>query len=152
MLRKRDEEDDNIGKGIIKPKINVDRGFDRDDPPLTLDDILNLWDGIEENTGRILIISSNYYEALDKALVRPGRIDINLKMKKVNLGIFREMFVHLYNGFDGYEESMKCFPEYVYTPAEIMNYYTIYKDDPVGFLRVLCCKEEKGVECFECFE
>jgi len=44
------------------------------------DDILNAWDGIIETPGRILIISSNHYEKLDPALVRPGRIDITLEL------------------------------------------------------------------------
>jgi chaperone BCS1 len=46
--------------------------------PITLDDILNLWDGLKETPGRILGISSNHYNKLDPALVRPGRIDITI--------------------------------------------------------------------------
>jgi hypothetical protein len=51
-----------------------------DEEPITLDDILNLWDGIRETPGRIMVISSNHYYDLDPALIRPGRIDITLEM------------------------------------------------------------------------
>ena len=51
---------------------------------ITLDDILNLWDGIRETPGRMLIISSNHYFKLDPALIRPGRIDITLELTKAS--------------------------------------------------------------------
>jgi nucleoside-triphosphatase THEP1 len=35
--------------------------MNKDDEPITLDDLLNLWDGIRETPGRILIISSNTF-------------------------------------------------------------------------------------------
>ncbi len=48
---------------------------------LTLDDFLNLLDGNNETPGRTIIMTSNYPERLDKALVRGGRVDINAKFK-----------------------------------------------------------------------
>jgi chaperone BCS1 len=65
--------------------------------PITLDDILNLWDGLKETPGRILGISSNHYELLDPALVRPGRIDITLKLDNVSHDILRKMHLQYYN-------------------------------------------------------
>jgi ATPase family associated with various cellular activities (AAA) len=38
--------------------------------------LLNLLDGVLENPGRIVIMTSNYPERLDRALIRPGRIDV----------------------------------------------------------------------------
>ncbi len=38
--------------------------------------LLNLLDGVLETPGRMLIMTSNYPKRLDKALIRPGRIDI----------------------------------------------------------------------------
>jgi hypothetical protein len=47
---------------------------------ITLSFLLNLLDGILETPGRILIITTNHPELLDPALIRPGRIDIKLKV------------------------------------------------------------------------
>jgi SpoVK/Ycf46/Vps4 family AAA+-type ATPase len=100
---------------------------------ITLDDILNLWDGIRETPGRILIISSNHYEKLDSALRRPGRIDITLRLDNASRAIIGEMFAHFY-GTATTEESLAEIPSGVYSPAEIVNLYTQYRDDPAGFL------------------
>lgn len=64
--------------------------------PITLDDILNLWDGVRENDGRILIITSNQYHKLDPAIKRPGRIDIELKMDHASIETVNNMSKHFY--------------------------------------------------------
>jgi len=45
--------------------------------------LLNLLDGVLETPGRIIIMTSNYPDLLDKALIRPGRIDIISKFQKL---------------------------------------------------------------------
>lgn len=47
---------------------------------LNLSFLLNLLDGVLETPGRIIIATSNHPDRLDKALIRPGRIDINLEV------------------------------------------------------------------------
>lgn len=64
---------------------------------LTLSSLLNLLDGILETPGRILIMTSNYPENLDKALIRPGRIDINLKVGFCTIDMIRDMYNDFYN-------------------------------------------------------
>ena len=103
---------------------------------ITLDDILNLWDGIRETPGRILIISSNHYEKLDCAIRRPGRIDITLGLQNASREIIGEMFAHFY-GKPAPEEALAKIPSGVYSPAEIVNVYTLYKTDDSGFLERL---------------
>ena len=44
--------------------------------------LLNMLDGIHECSGRILIMTTNKVDVLDKALIRPGRIDLKLHFKK----------------------------------------------------------------------
>ena len=46
--------------------------------------LLNIIDGIRETPGRILIITSNNYDSLDDALIRPGRIDYSLRMNNAS--------------------------------------------------------------------
>lgn len=64
---------------------------------LTLSYILNILDGILETPGRILIMTTNYPEKLDKALIRPGRIDINLEVGYCDTSMIEEMFKFFYN-------------------------------------------------------
>jgi chaperone BCS1 len=44
--------------------------------------ILNILDGLNECTGRIIIMTTNKIDHLDKALIRPGRIDIKINFTK----------------------------------------------------------------------
>tara|TARA_Y100000385_G_scaffold151274_1_gene156845 strand:- start:5735 stop:7072 length:1338 start_codon:yes stop_codon:yes gene_type:complete len=64
---------------------------------LTLSYILNILDGILETPGRILIMTTNYPDKLDKALIRPGRIDINLEVGYCDISMIQEMFKFFYN-------------------------------------------------------
>lgn len=63
---------------------------------LTLSFILNILDGILETPGRILIMTSNYPEKLDKALIRPGRIDINLEVGYCDIKMISDMYKYFY--------------------------------------------------------
>jgi SpoVK/Ycf46/Vps4 family AAA+-type ATPase len=89
---------------------------------ITLDDILNLWDGIRETPGRILIITSNYYDKLDDALIRPGRIDITQELKNASRNTIEEMYFHLF-GKKINKQQLNKIPDEFYSPAEIMNIY-----------------------------
>jgi hypothetical protein len=107
-----------------------------DDEPVTLDDILNLWDGLQETAGRIMIISSNHYGDLDPALVRPGRIDITLEMKNASRDIIAQMYERYYNKKIN-KIALKDINEDFYSPAEIINLYVLHKDDPRAFIQRL---------------
>jgi len=122
------EESRKIVAKITAPTPKEDR--------ITLDDILNLWDGIRETPGRILVISSNHYDKLDCAIRRPGRIDITLGLQNASREIIGEMYRHFY-GADAPEEALAKIPSGVYSPAEIVNIYTLCKTDDAGFLERL---------------
>jgi len=103
------------------------------DDPITLDDILNLWDGLKETPGRILGISSNHYDKLDPALIRPGRIDMTLHLDNCSHAIVQEMYLHYYKQ-DLSDKLVKKIKDRFYSPAEIINCYILHKDDPCAFL------------------
>jgi len=106
------------------------------DEPITLDDILNLWDGIRETPGRIMIITSNHYNKLDTALVRPGRIDITLELKNADRTIIGDMYKHLFRKTMPARVLSKI-PDYKYSPASIMNKYISCKNNSELFARSL---------------
>jgi hypothetical protein len=105
--------------------------------PITLDDILNIFDGIEEHTGRIMIITSNHYEKLDKALTRPGRIDIKLEMSKLSINSIVEIYNHLYDKIIP-RHAINKLPNCKCTPAEVMNMFLNNQYDEKQFLKQLC--------------
>lgn len=112
-----------------------------EDDPITLDDILNLWDGLKETPGRILGISSNHYDMLDPALIRPGRIDITLKLDNASHKIIREMYKRYYNvSID--ERKLKRVEDKFYSPAEIINCYVMNKDNSRAFIDRLMQNEK----------
>ena len=102
---------------------------------ITLDDILNLWDGIIETPGRILIISSNHYNKLDPALVRPGRIDITHELSNASHNTISEIYSHLFNSKID-DKKLTKIKNYFYSPAEIINIYVSNKDEK-SFLKRL---------------
>lgn len=108
---------------------------------VTLDDILNLFDGIRENTGRILVITSNHYDKLDSALVRPGRIDISLTMNNASHKIIREMYIYFYKK-DIPSEMLQQITPYLYSQAELINLYVKHYTDPDAFLQRLLLNEK----------
>ena len=87
---------------------------------ITLSFILNIIDGIRETPGRILIITSNKYESLDPALIRPGRIDLTLEMRNASVEVIKDMYAHYYNDSIpiNIEQNLK---DYVISPAKIVN-------------------------------
>ena len=99
-----------------------------DEEPITLDDILNVFDGIRETPGRILIISSNHYDKLDPALIRPGRIDVTLELTKASHNTISELYKHLFNKEIDVEKLANV-KEYHFSPAELINMYILHKDE-----------------------
>jgi ATP-dependent Zn protease len=92
---------------------------DKDDV-ITLSYILNIIDGIRETPGRILIITSNNYDSLDPALIRPGRIDLTLEMKNASIDIIKEMYSHYYQNILPEDIELKLRDNLI-SPAKIVN-------------------------------
>ena len=100
-----------------------------DEEPITLDDILNLWDGIRETPGRIMILSSNHYADLDPALRRPGRIDITLELSYASRQVITDMYHHLFKPLKIADDELELIQDKFYSPAEIINIYMNEEQD-----------------------
>lgn len=110
-----------VVKGMKDDDINIINNLDvGKQERISLSDILNLIDGIREMPGRILIITSNYYDNLDKALVRPGRIDITLNMKNASRETIGEMYEYFYEKSISQERLEEC-RDGIVSPAELFN-------------------------------
>ena len=115
--------------------------------PLDLSFLLNLLDGTLEASGRILAISSNFPERIDKALIRPGRVDMIVHFRKCNRAILREMVDSFYDRtFDDWtDESL----DYKWSPAEVNQILFRNFTDPDESIRELKNLTSKDLYGFE---
>jgi hypothetical protein len=121
---------------LLSDKINNMR---MNSEKLTTGFLLNLLDGVLEVPERILIMTTNYPEKLDKALIRPGRIDLILDFKKTTRATIMEMYKHFYDFSDDQinERDFEDIDDYQYSPAEINQIFFKYIQEPKDALRSL---------------
>lgn len=115
---------DIINKEIINLiKNNKKTSFKHNDK-LNLSCLLNILDGIIETPGRIIIMTTNYPEKLDKALLREGRIDINIELKLFNKNMIQDLLIFFYEVQTDYFKNNDLFNsivDYKISPAQIIN-------------------------------
>ena len=114
-----DNTNSNTKKKTVNGELVIVNPADQEDP-IHLDDILNVIDGIRETPGRILVMTSNHYDKLDDALVRPGRIDLTISLSKVSKKVVSEMYEH-YKKSPIPKSMLSKIKENKYTPAEVMR-------------------------------
>ena len=129
-------------KKMLKDAIETDEVEVRksilNDDKLTLSFILNIIDGIQEHPGRILVITSNHYNKLDPALVRPGRIDVSLEMRKASIQLIKSMYKH-YFSVSFPKQYVGQLKDNVISPCEFINYKFRSKNSS-EFLKLLINK------------
>ncbi|KAK5683148.1 hypothetical protein LTS10_004679 [Elasticomyces elasticus] len=72
---------------------------------ISLSGLLNAIDGVATHEGRVLIMTSNYPEKLDAALVRPGRVDRKVGFRLAMKEQVRELFLRMYAASDELPEA-----------------------------------------------
>ncbi|KAJ7064329.1 P-loop containing nucleoside triphosphate hydrolase protein [Mycena amicta] len=132
---------------VLKPRSNV-----------TLAGLLNILDSVASQEGRVLIATTNHIEQLDPALIRPGRIDMQIKYSLSTSEQLKDVFHRFYPASSGdadtvdipkiifkatsditasdvdrlAEEFAAAIPQSKYSIAQIQGYLLGYKHDPVG--------------------
>jgi len=103
-------------KAISGPK-QAGRGGRNDDNPnrqpgagISLSGLLNAIDGVATHEGRVLIMTTNHPEALDAALVRPGRVDRRVEFRLALRKQVQELFVRMYAASEEAPPEMKLKP------------------------------------------
>ena len=98
--------------------------------------LLNTLDGIAHKEGQLTFLTTNYITKLDKALIRPGRIDIKLKFTYATMGQIQMM----YNKFfpdkrEKWKEFKKAIKGIKITIATLQSFFFLHiKDDIIDFL------------------
>ena len=112
--------------------------------------LLNLLDGTLEASGRILCISSNFPERIDKALIRPGRVDMIVHFKKCNRTILQEMVSNFYD--ETFEDWTAEALDYKWSPAEVNQILFRNFDNPTDAIQELKTLSPKDLYGFETVE
>ena len=124
---------------------------------LDLSFLLNILDGVLEIPGRIVIMTSNYIENLDHALIRPGRIDIIANFKKCVNKTLIEMIEFFYDICLSEKEKKRILglKEFVVSPAEMGKVMFENFDNYINALERLeqiCEEKEKDTRVEPCVE
>lgn len=64
---------------------------------ISLSGLLNAIDGVASHEGRVLLMTTNFPEKLDEALIRPGRIDMKIAFTKATRAQMSELFIRMYS-------------------------------------------------------
>ncbi len=105
--------------------------------------LLNLLDGVLETPGRILVITTNYPERLDAALIRPGRIDVKIRFDKAPRTMIRDMVANFY---DQPEFGLEAIPEALegaLSPAEVLESLCTHFKDAEAAIQHMCAAVAK---------
>ena len=88
--------------------------------PLSLACILNTMDGIRENHGRVIVLTSNHYQKLDPALTRAGRIDIEVEMGNADIDVLADIYEQHYEQALPEEARERLGRGFTHTPCDIV--------------------------------
>lgn len=64
---------------------------------ISLSGLLNAIDGVASHEGRVLIMTTNFPDKLDDALIRPGRIDMKVGFTNASRAQIAELFTRMYS-------------------------------------------------------
>jgi chaperone BCS1 len=112
-------------------KRDEDDSGEKDKKTFGMGKILTALDGGIVNHGRIIVMTTNFHETLDDALLRPGRVDLKLELGHLTTEMFSDMIEKFYPDnvmTEGYNIQDGISPAYVQnlimlgkTPDEIMK-------------------------------
>lgn len=67
---------------------------------ISLSGLLNILDGVASQEGRILVMTTNHVENLDKALIRPGRVDMVIPFGLADSTMSASIFSAIYTPYE----------------------------------------------------
>lgn len=114
---------------VLERSSNISVNSNEEHESLSLSDILNCIDGILELKDTIMIFTTNYVQKLDKALIRPGRIDLKIELSYMDK---ESKFTYIKNAY-GKSVSSEYLDIEV-TPAELENLVLLNRDNYDNFL------------------
>ena len=102
---------------------------------VTLQDWLNIFNGLVEVTGAIFIMTTNHIDKLDPALIRPGRMDLVIELTNCETTEVERMITYLFDLDEQVSVDKKN--DGKYSPAQINELCCQYSNDLDGLLTLL---------------
>ena len=103
---------------------------------VTFSGLLNALDGVASQEGRLFFMTTNHIEKLDPALIRPGRCDVKVEVRRASRSQAHRLFSRFFEGAT--DEDARAFadalPEYELSMAQLQGYLLEHKKDPAGAL------------------
>ncbi|KAI0006938.1 BCS1 N terminal-domain-containing protein [Xylariaceae sp. FL0662B] len=93
------DDEDALGDWKVLAKALKKEGDDK--RGVSLSGLLNAIDGVASHEGRVLIMTTNVPESLDDALIRPGRVDLQVQFTNATKEQAQELFIRMYDGDQG---------------------------------------------------
>jgi chaperone BCS1 len=94
--------------------------------------LLNALDGVSAQEGRIVFLTTNHLDRLDKALIRPGRVDVVVELGNASAAMLRVMFLRFYpDSGAAIDAALKRYADKSLSPARIQQ-ALLESDDAVG--------------------
>jgi chaperone BCS1 len=98
---------------------------------VTFSGLLNALDGVASSEGRIIFMTTNHIEALDPALIRPGRVDLREYVGDATPSQIRKMFKRFYEQEDVLAAKfVKSLEGYKVSTAALQGHFVHFKDRP----------------------
>lgn len=103
MAAKRPDEPAPTDEATIKAKSEDQPANNTNTPPkgISLSALLNIIDGVASAEGRLLVMTTNHIERLDKALRRPGRVDLTIGFGFADTPTIRGLYRAIYTRLEG---------------------------------------------------
>ena len=144
LLQNDSDQEVDSGRSSPRPKkqedgiLIVKQSEETEEKTLTLADLLEVFDGVMEMKGRIMVITTNHPEKLDPALIRPGRIDVNIEFGYCQPDDILDIFTNFY-GEDkipaDFDKSSLARDKW--TAAQVMQIFLNNTDNPSEGLHML---------------
>jgi mitochondrial chaperone BCS1 len=119
---------------------------------VTMSGLLNALDGVASAEERILFLTTNHVERLDQALIRPGRVDMTVRLGNSTRYQIGQLWDRFYEDVDPDGSQKKSFlatlekngalpgesenPESSLSPASIQGLFLYNKDNPLGAIEM----------------
>lgn len=120
------------------PAGGVDAAAGREEDGLTLSGLLNAIDGVGSADGRLLVMTTNHPEALDPALIRPGRADRHEHIGPLGAEESRCLFRRFFPDSEAAADVVALRASRVPIPAaELQAAFLLHSEDPHAAARHL---------------
>jgi hypothetical protein len=135
-----DSDNDDINLNDLDHITKGDFDYTKSGSSITLQNILEILDGVIEMDGRIIVMTTNKRDILDPALIRPGRIDLDLEFEYPKRDLILYIFNYMYKNYSQEERH-----------DVLKKYGKIIKDRELSTAKIINCfmfmDINEGMQC-----